>query len=66
MFYTILFGQIGAFVLVVDFEVDFKLLGLAKLLTATRCTVEFGLTLGDSHRSEMLNVVSTDMLDFIE
>jgi splicing factor 3B subunit 3 len=66
LFYTTLLGKIGAFVPLTEFDVDFEVLTLAELLTARKCAVDFGLTLINPHPPEQLNMVSADMLDFIE
>jgi hypothetical protein len=66
LFYTTLLGKIGAFVPVTEFDVDFDLLSLAELSTIRKCAAEFGVTLVDAHPPEQLNVVSADILDFID
>jgi splicing factor 3B subunit 3 len=66
LFYTTLLGKIGAFVPITELDVDFEMLSLAELLTARRCAVEFGVTLVDQHPPLHLNVISADMLDFID
>lgn len=64
IFYTTLLGKIGCQIPLS--QSDFQTLASAELLTLSRCTKEFGLTILRKFDQERVNVVDADILDHIQ